>query len=153
MIEMRLLVIENGLRTANGHHFNNSQGLKQACESLGIKADFFINRRASPAIVSAIGATPCFEYSPYDRVSRDPLCGELKSFLIQSQAIADDFSTAQGNLGAEDCLVVPSAACLGHPDPVGMKVSRPMDRPVQRVPVDDETIDTAPPRTAPGESA
>lgn len=106
---MRLWVMENGLIDETGHHFNNSLGLRQACEQRGIESRFFVHRNAPPTVIEALHARAIFRHTPYEEVSQDPLAGSIESLFIQANAFAEGFDAAVAEgLGPDDLVFVPT---------------------------------------------
>ena len=106
---MKLWVFENGLFQKVGHHYNNSVGLHRACAQRYLTARFFVNLKAIPEVVSALEARPTFLYTPYSRVSHDPLAGLLESALTQGTSFAKGFEAAlDEGLVSDDIVYVPT---------------------------------------------
>ncbi|MFT3736032.1 MAG: hypothetical protein QM776_13570 [Rhodocyclaceae bacterium] len=107
---MRFFVLENGLRTAAGHHLNNSLGLRQSLAKHDVPAHFLINRKADPTSIAALDARACISFTPYDQASNDELCGEIESLHIQANMIAAELGNELGSqICADDVLLVPTA--------------------------------------------
>lgn len=106
---MRLWVFENGLTSKAGHHFNNSVGLLKTCAERGVETRLLINRKAHPEVIAELKAQAVFCYTPYDRVSRDPLAGSLESALTQGTEFAKGFDVAlaQG-MTSDDLVFIPT---------------------------------------------
>lgn len=106
---MRLWVFENGLASKAGHHFNNSVGLRQACAERGLDVQFFIHQLAEAEVIAALDAQLVFRYTPYAKVSKDPLAGSLESALTQGTEFAKGFDVAlaQG-MTSDDLVFIPT---------------------------------------------
>lgn len=107
---MRLLLLENGLTTRVNHHTTSAFGHQAEAKRRGIDCIVYANRHASAETVAALGARATFPDSPYDRASRDPLCGTLEDALFFGRRFADACRIIDNDgVSADDILLVPTA--------------------------------------------
>ncbi len=108
---MKIIVIEDGLRSNDGHYLNNCLAIKQAAERHGIETKFIIHREADEKVLRALSAIPCITFNQFDRVSKDPLCGSLESFLIQSSTTAKNlFPVLESVINPGDLIFYPTVS-------------------------------------------
>jgi len=102
----RFIVLANGVINAAGHHLNNNLGLKYAFDSLGMETVFLAHRRADESVCQLLQAAPVMSYSPYERASKDPLCGDLESCYVAGNTLCEDLLKSVGKVNANDVLVI-----------------------------------------------
>src|SRR5579885_2554065 len=89
--KMHCIIVANGARDAAGHHLNNNLGLKQAFQKRGVSCSVLAHRQATREVCEMLNALPAVTYSPYERASKDPVCGDLESAYLIGQTLASDF--------------------------------------------------------------
>lgn len=107
---MRVFVVDNGLKSAAGHHLNNAIGLMDALRGRGVETSFLINKAVDVHVAQAVSGDPVFSFTPYDRISGDELSGELESFMLQGRVLGAELGRAiSGKIRSEDVIVVATA--------------------------------------------
>lgn len=86
---MRFILLDPGAVTTVGHHFNLLQIISLELERRGIDAVSYAHV-GSAENGAQLKTVPHFRASPYSMASRDPICGPLENFLIQSDVLFED---------------------------------------------------------------
>lgn len=121
---MRLFVIENGLKGSGGHYFNNCLAIKRSAERRGYLTRFLVNQQAEPLVVDALSAIPCIAFTQFDRISRDPLCGHLESYLVQSSKIASNLLPILSSEARPDDIVLHPTTSFSELGALGLLVDK-----------------------------
>ncbi len=107
---MRLFIIENGLRDAVGHHYNEAIALQREARRRGLETRFYVYRKAIKEIVAALDARPVFPFMPYATPSKDPLCGPLEDlFHTGDRFAAACAALVEDGLTKDDIVYVATA--------------------------------------------
>ena len=107
---MRLFVLDNGLRSRTGHHFTVALGLRLELERRGIDGRFYAHEHASSEVIDALEARRVFAFTPYDRVSRQPVWGVVEDLFVVGRAFGRACSALiDDGLCQDDIVLVPTA--------------------------------------------
>lgn len=68
---MNVVLLDPGLQSAIGHHYNLDLGLVGELKRLGVPYRLFVNQGVTAELAARLGAEPCFHFHPYRRSSED----------------------------------------------------------------------------------
>ena len=78
---MRVVLLDPGLQSAIGHHYNLDLGLVAELRRLGVPYRLLVSRTVTPELAERLGAEPYFLFHPYLRVSEDPMIRDFEDYL------------------------------------------------------------------------
>jgi len=103
---MRVILLDPGLQSAIGHHYNLDLGLVAELRRLGVPYRLFVNQGVAPDLAARLGAEPHFLFHPYQRLSSDAMVADLEDYLdLNEQALAD-LTALSGAVDLDDALIV-----------------------------------------------
>ncbi|MSP49094.1 MAG: glycosyltransferase [Alphaproteobacteria bacterium] len=103
---MRVVLLDPGLQTAIGHHYNLDLGLVGELRRLGVPYRLFVNQRVTPELAVRLGAEPSFIFHPYARSSEDRLIRDFEDYLDLNEQAFADLKTLSGAVDLSDSLVI-----------------------------------------------
>ena len=109
---MRLFIVEHGLKSMVGHHYNNALAFRAEARRRGLETRIYVNKEAEERIVALLEARPAFPYTPYRSLYADPIAGPLEDFHRLGPAFARGCSALEEDgVTAEDVVLLPLAFC------------------------------------------
>jgi len=103
---MRVVLLDPGLQSAIGHHYNLDLGLVAELRRLDVAYRLFVNQSVAPDLAARLGAEPHFLFHPYRRLSTDAMVADLEDYLdLNDQALAD-LMALSALTDLEDALIV-----------------------------------------------
>src|SRR5436190_24111548 len=103
---MRVVLLDPGLQSAIGHHYNLDLGLVGELRRRGVPYRLFVNQRVTPELAERLGAEPSFLFHPYRRISEDRMIRDFEDYLdLNDQALAD-LKTLAGAVDLSDSLII-----------------------------------------------
>jgi hypothetical protein len=103
---MRVVLLDPGLQSAIGHHYNLDLGLVSELRRRQVPYRLFVNRTVTPQLAERLGAEAHFIFHPYLRISADPMIRDFEDYLdLNDQAQADLMVLAE-TVDLSDALVI-----------------------------------------------
>ncbi|MBI1776506.1 MAG: glycosyltransferase [Proteobacteria bacterium] len=103
---MHALILDPGLSTPIGHHYNLDACLVQELAQLGMPARIISHAETAPVIVEKLGTVPHFRSHPYLMRSTDQLVGPLEDYLEFNEVLATDLASLASKVDWTDALVI-----------------------------------------------
>jgi glycosyltransferase involved in cell wall biosynthesis len=103
---MHALILDPGLASPIGHHYNLDACLAGELGQLGMPARIVSHGETAPVIVEKLGAIPHFRAHPYLMRSQDRLVAPLEDYLEFNQMLADDLAGLAAKVDLSDALIV-----------------------------------------------
>jgi glycosyltransferase involved in cell wall biosynthesis len=103
---MRVVLLDPGLQSAIGHHYNLDLGLVGELRRRQVPYRLFVNRTVTPDLAQRLGAEAHFLFHPYRRISEDAMVRDFEDYLdLNEQAFADLMALSEA-ADLEDALIV-----------------------------------------------
>lgn len=103
---MRVVLLDPGLQSAIGHHYNLDLGLVGELRRFDVPYRLFVNHTVTPELAERLGAEPFFAFHPYRRISADPMIRDFEDYFdLNDQALADLIRLSQ-TVDLADTLVI-----------------------------------------------
>ena len=103
---MHIVLLDPGLHSPIGHHYNLDRGLVHELRRTGTAYRLLVHRDVTPALAQDLGAEPHFSFHPYKQVSDDPLTRGLEAYLTLNETILKDLATLSTRVDLADALIV-----------------------------------------------
>jgi glycosyltransferase involved in cell wall biosynthesis len=104
---MRVVLLDPGLQSAIGHHYNLDLGLVGELRRREVPYRLFVNRTVTPELAQRLGAEAHFLFHPYRRISEDPMVRDFEDYLdLNEQALADLMALSQAADLADSLVIV-----------------------------------------------
>ncbi len=103
---MNVVLLDPGLQSAIGHHYNLDLGLVGELRRLGVPYRLFVNQGVTPELAERLGAEPCFHFHPYRRSSEDPYIRDFEDYLDLNEHAFTELKILAGAVDLSDSLVI-----------------------------------------------
>ncbi len=103
---MNVVLLDPGLQSAIGHHYNLDLGLVGELRRLGVSYRLFVNQAVTPDLAERLGAEPCFHFHPYRRSSEDPYIRDFEDYLDLNEHAFTELKILAGAVDLSDSLVI-----------------------------------------------
>lgn len=103
---MNVVLLDPGLQSAIGHHYNLDLGLVGELKRLGVPYRLFVNQGVTPELAARLGAEPCFHFHPYRRSSEDPYIRDFEDYLDLNEHAFAELKVLAGAVDLSDSLVI-----------------------------------------------
>jgi glycosyltransferase involved in cell wall biosynthesis len=110
MTTARFYLIEFGCSDHKGHRTNSLAAIAAALARTGYDVACGINQAAERSIVHSLKAAPVFRLTPWPPVSRDPICGEIETFILHGEVGAEDMSVFLNAAEKSDVILINTAS-------------------------------------------
>jgi len=103
---MRVVLLDPGLQSAIGHHYNLDLGLVAELRRVGVPYRLFVHRDVTPSLAERLGAEPYFGFHPYIRSSLDKYIADFDDYFILNERAFADLTSLSETVDLSDALVV-----------------------------------------------
>ncbi len=103
---MRVVLLDPGLQSAIGHHYNLDLGLVAELRRRGVPYRLLVNRTVTPELAERLGAEPYFLFHPYRRISEDPMIRDFEDYLDLNDQVLAELEALSGAVDLADTLVI-----------------------------------------------
>lgn len=103
---MNVVLLDPGLQSAIGHHYNLDLGLVGELKRLGVPYRLFVNQGVTAELAARLGAEPCFHFHPYRRSSEDRYIRDFEDYLDLNEHAFAELKTLAGAVDLVDSLVI-----------------------------------------------
>jgi len=103
---MRVVLLDPGLQSAIGHHYNLDLGLVGELRRLGVSYRLFVHKGVTPSLAERLGAEPHFDFHPYVRASLDKYIADFDDYFSLNERAYVDLLSLSEKADLSDALVV-----------------------------------------------
>ncbi len=103
---MNVVLLDPGLQSAIGHHYNLDLGLVGELRRLGVSYRLFVNQGVTPELAQRLGAEPTFHFHPYRRKSDDRFIRDFEDYLDLNEHAFSELKTLAEAVDLANSLVI-----------------------------------------------
>jgi len=103
---MRVVLIDPGLQSAIGHHYNLDLGLVAELRRLDVPYRLFVHKGVTPSLAERLGAEPHFDFHPYVRSSQDKYIADFDDYFSLNERAYNDLLMLSQAADLSGALVV-----------------------------------------------